>query len=420
MKVSDIMQKNVITVSEITSLKEVSRLIFSLGIKGIPVLKGRKLVGIITEQDILSKMYPTMGELMEDYTHSKNFEEMENHLLNLLDLQAKDIMNKKVVSAMSETPIMEAQSMMLVKKFSRLPIVDKKRNLVGIVSQGDIFRQLIKKEVPKIEEERFAGFMGRHYDLMVNWEKRFNFEFPTLFKELKKEKVKSILDLGSWTGEYAINLARKGGFKVLGLDHNQTMIKMSKDKLEHLSGDLKKIISFSLLDNIHGFKISEKFDALISMGNALSYIPFSLSELFSEATKVLRENGIIVLQLLNYEKILKEKNRFLSFVIQKTNLAYEKEHLFVEFIDIKSKNTLLHHVIIFDSDGTNWIYKGVTTVPIKYITKEEIKKMLKKSGFGRIRFAGSRGKYRAEYGPLSFDNPFDKKQSDWLNIVAKR
>lgn len=77
MKVADIMQRSLTCVSGETPLKDVARMIFSLGISGVPVVKGNKLLGIVTEQDILSKMYPSLQELAEDYVHARDFESME-------------------------------------------------------------------------------------------------------------------------------------------------------------------------------------------------------------------------------------------------------------------------------------------------------------------------------------------------------
>lgn len=421
MKVSEIMQKSIFSVSEDASLKEVGRMIFSLGIAGVPIVKGTKLVGVVTEQDILSKMFPSMQDLVEDYVHAKDFKTMEKNLADLLKMPVSRIMKKNIISIKPDTSLMEAQSLMLVNKFSRLPIVDRKNNLLGIISQGDIIRSLLRNEIPKLEQERYAGFIAKHYGLMVNWNKRFNNEFPALFKLFRQEKVKTVIDAGAWTGEYAIGLAKKG-IRVLGLDSNPIMITSSQEKKRKLSEDVDKRVQFMLTDfKDLAVKISEKFDAAISMGNALPYVLVPLFQLFKEVAQVLRDkNGVVILQLINFEKILKRKNRMLSFKIQKSSKNSIKEHLFIEFFDKKSRDWLLHNVIIFDSDGKNWLYKGKTTILIRYIIKNDIERVLKKAGFKKIIFSGNAGDYQGDYGRLSFTTPFDPDESDWLNVVAKR
>ena len=422
MKVSDIMQKSPVCVSENTPVSEVGRLIFSLGIGGVPVIdKNKKLVGILTEEDITSRMYPTMGDLVEDYVHAKNFEAMEKNIIELLKVPASEIMNKNATTS-ADTSLMEAQSIMTVNKFSRLPVVDKDKKLIGIISNGDIFRYLLKNEIPRLEKERYAGFIARHYDLMVDWDLRFKYEFPALFRLFKKEKISSVLDVGVWTGEYTLGMAKRDLNKVLGLDHNPLMIKIANEKKEKLSTAIQKKVQFMLTDfNDLSERIKEKYDAAICMGNSLPYIPASSEKLFKEIYSSLREkNGIFIIQFLNIDRILMAENRLLSFKIQKSNLASEKEHLFVEFVDKDGKNSLKHHIIVFDNDGVNWIFKGTTTVDIRYLNKNIIGKMLKAVGFKKVSFYGNKGEYQGEYGPLSFSEPFRSSESEWLNIVAKK
>lgn len=421
MKVADIMQRSVVTVSEETPIKEVGRLIFSLGKAGLPVVKDKKLVGIITEEDILKKLHPTVAEYMEDPVHAGNFTEMEKNLVTILNTPAKEIMSKNVISIDADTPLVKAQSVMAINKFSKLPIVNKNNELIGIVSQGDIFREIVKNEIPHIEKERYAGFIARHYDLMVNWQKRFANEFPVIFKIFKDNKVKNILDVGVWTGEYTVNIAKRG-VKVLGLDNYQIMIDMSQEKREKLPQNIKKNVDFLLTDySDFSQKIENKFDGAICMGNSLPYIPVNLNVLFKEVSKSLRDkNAIIILQILNFEKVLKSKNRLISFIIQKSQYDGTKEHLFMEFFDNPKGKTIMHHVVIFDSDGKNWIYKGTTSVPVQDIRRDEIEKGLKQNGFKKIIVAGNTGEYQGEFGKLSFDEPFDSQKSDFLNIVAVR
>ena len=140
MKVADFMHKPLITISETEPVKKVLKFIFNLGISGVPVVRGKQLIGMITEQDILSRLFPTIKEFMEDYIESRDFEVMEDRLKLIMHKPVKEIMNPKVRSVTPATPLMKAQSLILVNNFSRLPVVNEKKELVGIVSQGDIFK----------------------------------------------------------------------------------------------------------------------------------------------------------------------------------------------------------------------------------------------------------------------------------------
>lgn len=421
MKVSDVMQTSIVTVSEDTPLREVERLIFSLGIAGVPVVKAKKLIGIVTEQDILSRLYPTVQDIIEDYTHARNFDEMENNVSKLFYTPVKEIMNKRVTTVSPSTPLMKAHSLMLTRQFSRLPIVDENKNLIGIISQGDIFRHILKSQIPHLEQERYAGFIAQQYDLMVNWERRFEFEYPALYRLFSKEKAYKILDIGVWTGEYTVRLAKKGDFTICGLDHNKIMIEIAEKKKQKLPRKIRDRVSFLLTDfTDFAGQLSDPYDAVICMGNALPYLPIDQKNLFKQANKVLRnQNGIIILQIINFEKILKKQDRLLSFKIEKSK-ERGTEHLFLEFFDHGKGGPLLHHLVVFESTGANWMYKGITSVPVYDVRKDDLEKNLHAAGFTDVSFSGNRGDYQGDYGQLSLSKPFDVDESDWLNVIAKR
>jgi len=422
MKVSAIMHRSVITVTEDVLLKEAGRLIFTLGIAGLPVVRGKKLVGIVTEADMLSKMHPTIQEVIEDYAHATDFESMAKNMRSLLENPVSKIMNQGVISVSSDTPLMKAHSLMLVNGFSRLPIVNNKNELVGIISQGDIFRTILKEEIPKIEKERYAGFISKYYDQMVNWDTRFEYECPAIFNLFEGEKVKNILDLGAWTGEHTIGLVKKSKYSVLGLDHNPIMIKISNDKKKNLPKEIRKRINFCLTDftNIRSLT-KEKFDAIICMGNSLPYLPLGPDSLFREVSKVIADKAVVVIQILNFKKVLMSKNRLLSFNIHQEAIGREsRKQLSIEFFDHKNEDVLLHNTVIFDNDGINWIYEGITSIEIYNVKKQDLEQALRKSGFKEVSFYGNIGEYQGAYGEFSFEAPFKPSESDWLNVVAKR
>lgn len=147
MKVKNAMSKKVDSTTPKARVKEVSMLIFDHHINGLPVLKDKKLVGFITERDILSQFYPTMKEYMEDTVNESNFEKMEKKVSSIFELTADKIMTRRLITVTPETPLLKAQSLMFMHKVGRLPVVDKKRHLVGIIAKGDIFKYLVGKRI---------------------------------------------------------------------------------------------------------------------------------------------------------------------------------------------------------------------------------------------------------------------------------
>lgn len=420
MKVADVMHKTIISVSPETPIKEALRLMFGLGISGVLVAQGKKLVGIITEQDVLLRLFPSTSQPDREAAYVNDYKALGGSLAGILDTPVASIMNTEATTISQDTDLMQAQSLMLAHSFSKLPVVDDRDNLVGIISQGDLFRHLLRGEIPKIEKDRFAGFIAQYFDHMVNWKKRFEYEFPALFGFFDKQGVKNVIEIGSWTGEYSMGIAREGGYSILGVDHNPIMVKMSEEKRKNLPPDIQKRVAYKLT-NYHDLPqiVTKRYDAAICMGNSLPYIPGDISQVIKTIKDTLLEkNGIFIIQLLNFEKILRKGNRLLNFTIQPSQ-GPEQEHLSLEFFDQMDNGSLLHHVIIFESDGKNWRYKGITTLPIRHITKPEIEKMLREAGFNDISFSGNRGKYESEHWKLSFSKRFKPLRSDWLNIIAK-
>ena len=145
MKVRDIFQKNVDFITPNATLLDAARVIFGHNHKGVPVIKlpNKKLVGFITEQDILSQLFPNIKDLIEDYAHARDFEAMEGKVKMILVKKVKEVMSKQITAIHMDEPILEAESLMKLKDISRLPVIDNKGNLIGIISKGDIFRALV-------------------------------------------------------------------------------------------------------------------------------------------------------------------------------------------------------------------------------------------------------------------------------------
>lgn len=147
MKASDIMQKKVDFVTPETSLREASKMIFGKAHMGLPVVskKSKKLVGFITDQDILSQCFPSMKEYVEDVVHAQDFSAMENKLKDIMNLKVKDVMSKQAIFIKKDDLLLKIESIMKLKDIARLPVVDDRKRLIGILTKRDIFRALVGK-----------------------------------------------------------------------------------------------------------------------------------------------------------------------------------------------------------------------------------------------------------------------------------
>src|SRR3989344_6967357 len=203
MKVADVMSKYVDFVLENTKVEKLSLLIFGRGINGVPVCRNNKVVGFVTERDILSKFYPSIQDYVEDPFRASDFEGMEEKVKEIFEMNADKIMSKNPVTITPETPLLRAQSLMFIEKVGRLPVVDEKGNLVGIISKGDIFKAVVGEKLPFEQDEKYHDWLSRRYDTMVDWKTRLEKEIPDLVGLFKKENVRNVLDVGCGTGMHA-------------------------------------------------------------------------------------------------------------------------------------------------------------------------------------------------------------------------
>jgi len=130
--VRDWMTRDPITITSDTALPHAHRLMQDHSIRRLPVVDEGVLVGIITLGDV-REAEPS------DATSLSIFE--LNYLL--AKLPVSDIMTSNPITVTPITTIARAAQLMLEHKVGGLPVVDRGK-LVGIITESDIFRMLVK------------------------------------------------------------------------------------------------------------------------------------------------------------------------------------------------------------------------------------------------------------------------------------
>ncbi|MEM5800078.1 MAG: CBS domain-containing protein [Candidatus Aenigmatarchaeota archaeon] len=197
LKVKDVMSKNVITVSPEQSIMEVVKILAESKVSGLPVVKEGKIVGIITEADIL------------DLVGKKNLLAVDEGALKEKGVtKVKEIMKKVVIVANEEDGLDRAVLLMSLYKVKRLPVVDKKNNIVGIIARDDIIKSLAKLMAEAVPEkvstvEKVPSMMETDIDrilAVIKEKKRVKFsELEKMFnvsKEVIEEWAKILEDHG--------------------------------------------------------------------------------------------------------------------------------------------------------------------------------------------------------------------------------
>ena len=143
MKVSDVMTRQVVSISREATIFEAIRLMLKHHISGVPVIADRgKLVGIVTESDFLHR-----PETATERKRSRWLDAFFGPAAAAKDyvrshgLKVEDVMTRDPVTVAENTPLDEVVRMMESHNIKRLPVM-RRSKLVGIVSRADLMLAL--------------------------------------------------------------------------------------------------------------------------------------------------------------------------------------------------------------------------------------------------------------------------------------
>ena len=132
MLVREWMTSDVMTVDENTSMMKALHLMKENNIRRLPVMSRGSLVGIISDRD-LKEASPSKATTLDVH---------ELYYL-LAEIKVKEIMTKNPMTVYADETVERAAVIMLEHKVSGLPVINKQKELVGIITQSDVFRAFV-------------------------------------------------------------------------------------------------------------------------------------------------------------------------------------------------------------------------------------------------------------------------------------
>ncbi len=421
MKVANVMSRQVDYISSDDTVEYASRIIFGRGINGLPICKNKTVIGFLTEQDILSKVYPTFQEFLEDPIHNKDFEKMEQEMSEVFKMKVDQIMSKNVITVKATTPLLKAQSIMRIHNVGRLPVIDDDKKLIGIISNSDVFKAIVREKLAFSVDEEYNDWLSKHYYQTVDIKNRLSYELPDLISLFKKHKVKTILDIGCGTADHILALAKEG-YHVTGIDRSALMIKEAKKRMNGFPAHVVKRITLIKGEYNDLPKPLDKssFDCVMILGNSLSHNPYIYQKTLEISANLLTGPSMLLIQNTNFEKVLKTNNRLLDliFIPGDSYKSSGQEHAFLEFYDSPDEEemTILKTFAVFDKSQSTWSANGVKNSIFAYVTRIGLERHLQGLGFKTINFYGSM--YDGRHWDYIFRKPFSPLESDWMNVVA--
>lgn len=126
------MNPKVITVDADDSMLDATRLLKEHNIRRLPVLEKGKLVGVITDRDLKRASASDATTL-----------EAHELLYLIANIKVREIMTKNPITVPYNYTIEEAADILLKSKISGMPVVDKNGDVIGMITQTDLFKVLI-------------------------------------------------------------------------------------------------------------------------------------------------------------------------------------------------------------------------------------------------------------------------------------
>lgn len=132
MKVSDAMTAQVVTATPSSTITEVARIMAEIESGAVPVTEGSKVVGMVTDRDIVIRVVAERGSL---------------------DGPVSAVMSENVETCREDDDLADAAARMGARQIRRLVVLNSGGRLAGILSLGDIAADCDAKAVGRTLEE---------------------------------------------------------------------------------------------------------------------------------------------------------------------------------------------------------------------------------------------------------------------------
>lgn len=134
--VADVMTKEPVTVGPVTSFKACVDLMRIHDVSAIPVvITGDRLVGIVSESDLLAREARRTVDARRTRTAGK-----------VKALTAAGLMTADVVTTTASAPLAAAASLMFQHRVKVLPVVDSDHRLIGMISRAQVLKVFLRSD----------------------------------------------------------------------------------------------------------------------------------------------------------------------------------------------------------------------------------------------------------------------------------
>lgn len=143
MKVKDIMLHDLVAIDQDTSVKEFIYILRKCGLSSLPVVDDDdRILGIISERDIIGAVLPGYHETLRGTPFAPNPDELAQKLQSLEALTVAQFMTAKVTTVQEDEDDLYAANLMFRDHLKLMPVVNAQGRLSGLVRRIDLLKIL--------------------------------------------------------------------------------------------------------------------------------------------------------------------------------------------------------------------------------------------------------------------------------------
>ncbi len=205
-----------------------------------------------------------------------------------------------------------------------------------------------------------------------------------------------IVDVGCATGGLALALAERG-FSLWGIDLDSTMIDIARANAS--AGGLGASFLVADMTRLDTAPIPCPVDGVVCLGNTLVHLtPSQVLDFLVCTRKMLTESGVLICQIVNYDRILKNDIRSLP-LIENEAIRFERT-----YAPAATKEALRFQTRLYVKSTSAVLENEITLYPLD---QAQLSASLAQAGFSRVAYFGS-----------FMGDPFDSTQSFPTIFVA--
>ena len=144
MKVREIMTKDLTAEEKTIPVRELIFILNSAYMSSMPIVDEEgKLIGIISEKDLIKAALPGYFEMLHSTSFIPDMNQLAKKLVQIADDSIEKYMQRDFICVEEDDDDLQAADLIIRRNLKSLPVVDKEGRLVGVVKRIDLLEHLL-------------------------------------------------------------------------------------------------------------------------------------------------------------------------------------------------------------------------------------------------------------------------------------